>query len=70
MKGRRKAKTAKWALKANLIRESIAILTSEAHAQRSGRFLSKAEATSAHTEPVGVLAGGSSLRDNAVKAAE
>jgi len=70
MKGRRKLKTAKWALEARLIRHSKAILTSEEHALRRGRFLSKAEAASAHDEPVGILAGVSCVRDNKVKAAE
>jgi hypothetical protein len=63
MKGRRKAKTAKWALKAKLIRESNAILTSEVHSKHKGRFLFKAEASSAHDEPVGKLAGVNRFRD-------
>lgn len=35
-----------------------------------GILLSKAHALSAHAEPVGILAGVSSVRDNAVKAVE
>lgn len=70
MKGRRKLKTTKWALEAQLIRESRAILASEEHASHRGRFLSRAEAVSAHAEPMGILAGVSRVRDNAVKTAE
>lgn len=57
MKGRRKIKTSKWKLKAQFTQEAKTILTSESHAFRRGRFISKAVAAGKHAEPVGVLAG-------------
>jgi hypothetical protein len=63
MKGRRKVKTAKWDLQAQLIRESRSIFASEKHAQRWENLLSKAEAASSFFEPVGMLVEVSMLRD-------
>lgn len=54
MKGRRKFRTDKWQLKAQVIKEARAILASRA--VTSGRFLDIA-AQSTLEEPVGLLAG-------------
>lgn len=57
MKGRRKLKTIKWELKANLIRQAKAILNSESHLKRSGRLIDRSASIERRAEPVGILAG-------------
>lgn len=57
MKGRRKAKSAKWKQISQFTQDARAILESDIFSQRRGRFLSRAEAAGRDAEPLGKLAG-------------